>query len=34
MMARIREEYDRSERNENVQKAAREHHDTTLERYR
>jgi deoxyhypusine synthase len=34
MMARIREEYDRSERNENVQKAAREHHHTTLDRDR
>jgi deoxyhypusine synthase len=34
MMARIREEYDRSERNEGVQQAAREHHDTTLERDR
>ncbi|MBW3629185.1 MAG: deoxyhypusine synthase [Gemmatimonadetes bacterium] len=34
MMARIREEYDRSERNEAVQQAAREHHDTTLARDR
>jgi deoxyhypusine synthase len=34
MMARIREEYERSERNEAVQQAAREHHDTTLPRDR
>jgi deoxyhypusine synthase len=34
MMARIREEYDRSERNENVQKAARDHPETTLPRDR
>jgi deoxyhypusine synthase len=34
MMDRIREEYEKSERNESVQQAAREHHDTTLPRDR
>jgi deoxyhypusine synthase len=34
MMARIREEYERSERNEGAQRAARGHHESTLERDR